>query len=175
MTATRSTASWTRCWVAEDLLGDLPGLEQLLEVLALGRHLLLELLHAGVDVGLLDGHALLLGPVQHQLELDQALQRLPGRAVDVLGLLALLLGLLLLAELGLGHLAEAVGRDADAVDRRRVLVADAEVRAAGDEDGKAETQDGEQTAHGRPHVHDSTTTMHKHTGGRRRRGATMPR
>ena len=43
---------------AEHLLGDLPGLQQLLVVLALGRHLLLELLHAGVDVGLLDGHAL---------------------------------------------------------------------------------------------------------------------
>ena len=79
---------------AEHLLGDLPGLQQLLVVLALGRHLLLELLHAGVDVGLLDGHAVLLGPVQHQLELDQALQRLAGRPLDVLGLLlALLLGL----------------------------------------------------------------------------------
>ena len=132
---------------AEHLLGDLPGLQQLLVVLALGRHLLLELLHAGVDVGLLDGDAFLLGPVEHQLELDQALEGLAGRPLDVLGLLlALLLGLLLLAELGLGHLAEAVGRDADAVDRRGVRVADAEARTAGGQDG--ETQDGEQTAHG---------------------------
>ena len=149
--------------------------QQLLVVLALGRHLLLELLHAGVDVGLLDGHALLLGPVEHQLELDQALQRLAGRAVDVLGLLLALLGRLglLLAQLGLGHLAETVGRDADAVDRRRVLVADTKARAAGGEDG--ETQDGEQTAHGTTSVTNSTTTMHKHTGGCRAGGATMPR
>src|SRR5512132_1681415 len=159
--------------VAQDLLGDLPGLEQLLVVLALGRHLLLELVHAGVYVGLLDGDAGLLGPVEDQLELDQALQGLPGRPLDVLGrLLALLLLGLLLAQLGLGHLGETVGRDGDAVDRRRVLVADTEARAAGGEDG--ETQDGEQTAHGRP-LHDSTTTMHKHTGGCGSEGARMPR
>ena len=89
----------------------------------------------------------LLGPLEHELELDQALEGLAGRPLDVLGLLlALLLGLLLLAELGLGHLAEAVGRDADAVDRRGVRVADAKAGAAGGQDG--ETQDGEQTAHG---------------------------
>src|SRR4029453_17817630 len=110
---------------AEHLLGDLPGLQQLVEVLALGRHLLPQLLHAGVDVGLLDGDALLLGPVKHQLELDQALEGLAGRALDVLGLLLALLlgGLLLLAGLGLGHFSEAGGGEDD------------------------ETQDGEQTAH----------------------------
>src|SRR5918999_3861615 len=160
---------------AEDLLGDLPGLEQLLVVLALGGHLLLELLHAGVDVGLLDRHAFLPRPVQHQLELDQALEGLAGRPLDVLaGLLTLLLGglLLLLAQLGLGHLGEAGGRDADAVDRGRVLVADPKARAAGGEDG--ETQDEEQAAHRRPHTN-STTTMPKHTGDGPARGATMPR
>jgi hypothetical protein len=86
--------------VAEDRLGDVAVAEQLLVVLALGGDLGLELLHAGVDGALLHGHAGVAGRVQHDLELDEPLESLAGDALDVLGLLSLLL----LAELRLDHL-----------------------------------------------------------------------
>src|SRR5919108_325970 len=148
--------------VADHPLGDVALAQHVLVFLALGGDLGLELLDAGVHGGLVDVDAGLTGAGEHQLELDQPLERLAGHALDVLALPLLLL--LLLAELGLHHLGEPLGRDADPVDGGGVLVADAEAGAAGDDEGPGEAQDRQKTAHGRPLVHDSTTPMHKHTG-----------
>ena len=89
----------------------------------------------------LDGHAGLLAPSSTSWNWIRP-SRARRVALDVLRLLlALLAGLLLLlAELGLGHLAEAVSGDADTADRGRVLVADTKARAAGGQDDEAQDE-----------------------------------
>jgi hypothetical protein len=105
-------------------------------------HLLLELVQAGVDVGLGDADAFLLRPAQHDPRHDQALQCL-ARAGDGLGRLRRRAG----GPARLHQPGQVVHRDGGAVHHRGLVDCDSPRPAAGDE-GDHDQDGGEQTAHG---------------------------
>src|SRR5919197_3423154 len=133
--------------LAQQVVGEAVLPQQVLVAHALGLGLVPDLLDAGVDLGLVDADARLPGALQDQLDLDQALERLPRQPVDVgrLLLLALLLLVLLLRELRLDHLAQPAHRHRDPVDRGGLAAGVA--GAAGDEQQESGAQDSKQTSH----------------------------
>src|SRR5919199_772309 len=72
--------------LAQQAVGDVVLRQQVLVLHPLGGGLVLDLLDAGVDLALVDGHALFPGTVEDHLELDQALERLAGHLGHVWGL-----------------------------------------------------------------------------------------